>query len=60
MRAMTRIPIEDGKRVRKLLGLVGVGATGTAETGVVGIVGSIVALVSLGMSVTTRQEQHID
>lgn len=60
MSAMTRIPIEDGKRVRKLLGLVGVGATGTAETGVVGIVGSIVALVSLGMSVTTRQEQHID
>ena len=48
------------KSVRKLLGPVGVGATGTAETGVVGIVGSIVALVSLGMSVTTKQEQHID
>ena len=60
MSAMTRILIEDGIRVRKLLGPAGVGVAGTAKIGAVGIVGSTVALGSSGMFVTTRQEQHID
>jgi len=49
---MTKVLIEEGTRVRKLLGLVGIGAVGTAEIGAVGTAGPTIALDSSIMSVT--------
>lgn len=49
MGAMTQILIEDGMKVRKLLGPVGMGAVGTAGMGAVGLAA---ALDSSGMFMT--------
>jgi len=53
---MMKALIEEGTKVRKLLGPIGMGTAGITETGVVGIVGSATVLGSSGMFVTTRQE----
>ena len=49
---MTKVLIEEGTRVRKLLGPTGIGAVGTVRP--------VTALDSSGMSVITWQEQHAE
>ena len=48
--------IEEGTKVRKLLGSTGVGAAGTVEIRATSILGSTPILGSSGMYVTARQE----
>ena len=55
---MTKFLIEEGMRVRKLLGPAGMGVVGTVGMGIVGTAGPTVALDSSGMFMTTWQEQH--
>ena len=54
----TKVLIEEGTRVMKLLVPAGMGVVGSIGMGTVGTVGPTAALDSSSMSVTMWQEQH--